>query len=173
MGGRLTKAAMLIALAVALGWLLATVPNVEAISAVSFFSGYLLGAGMGAVVGGASILVFSVLNPLGPSFPLVLAAQVLVMALIGACGSLWRYLVMVVGRAEFLAALLGAVLTLIYGILTDYGFAVSMGRWRDPLPVIAAGIPFSAVHILSNALIFGGASAFVVRKYPPGRKGNE
>ena len=169
MTGRLTKAAMLIALAVALGYLLAAVPNVEAISAVSFFSGYLLGAATGALVGGVSILLFSVLNPLGPSFPLVLAAQVLMMALIGMCGDSWRRLVTIAGRAEFLAATFGAVLTLAYGVVADYGFAVSMGRWKDPFPVIAAGLPFSVVHIVSNGLIFAGAGAFIVRRYPPGR----
>lgn len=167
MTGRLTKAAMLIALAVALGYLLAAVPNVEAISAVSFFSGYLLGAATGALVGGVSILLFSVLNPLGPSFPLVLAAQVLMMALMGACGDVWRRVIMLTGRAEFFAATFGVVLTLAYGVIADYGFAVSMGRWKDPFPVIAAGLPFSVVHIVSNGLIFGGTGAFIARKYPP------
>jgi hypothetical protein len=169
MAGWLPKAAMLIALAVALGYLLAAVPNVEAISAVSFFSGYLLGAATGALVGALSILLFSVLNPLGPAFPAVVAAQVLAMGSIGACGHVWRRVITLVGKAEFFAAAFGAVLTLAYGVLADYGFAVSMGRWRDPLPVIAAGLPFSVIHIVSNGLIFGGASALVVRKYPPQR----
>jgi hypothetical protein len=160
---------MLIALAVALGYLLAAVPNVEAISAVSFFSGYLLGAATGALVGALSILLFSVLNPLGPAFPVVVAAQVLVMGTIGACGHAWRRVIMLAGKAEFFAAAFGAVLTLAYGVVADYGFAVSMGRWRDPLPVIAAGLPFSVIHIVSNGLIFGGTSALVVRKYPPQR----
>jgi hypothetical protein len=49
--GRLSKTAVFIALGVALGYALAAVPNIEAVSAVSFFSGYLLGRASGSVVG--------------------------------------------------------------------------------------------------------------------------
>ena len=112
-----------------------------------------------------SILLFSLFNPLGPPVPTVLAAQIIVMAGIGACGSLWGRLAATVGKPELLAAVFGGALTLLYGLAADYGFAISMGRWTDPLPVIAAGFPFSILHIVSNALIFGGVSVFVVRKY--------
>ncbi|MFH1312826.1 MAG: hypothetical protein ABIJ00_06320 [Candidatus Eisenbacteria bacterium] len=157
--------AVLIALALALGYILAAVPNVEAISVVSFVSGYLLGGRSGAVVGGLSMLLFSVFNPLGPPVPAVLGAQVLLMAVIGSSGHLWRILAVAFGKAEFLAMGFGAVLTFVYSIAADYGFAVAIGRWKDPLPVIAAGLPFSVLHIVSNTLIFGGVSTFIVRKY--------
>jgi uncharacterized membrane protein len=154
----------MIALAFDLGYLLAGIPNVEAISAVSFFSGYLLGARSGAIVGAVSIFLFSVFNPFGATFPAVLAAQTLGMALIGCSGRLWKQLAVRVPKPELTAACFGAVLTLVYSVLADYGLAVSMGRWREPLQVIAAGIPFSIVHIVSNALIFGALGAFVVHK---------
>jgi hypothetical protein len=173
MATRLSTAAILIAAAVALGYLLAGVPNVEGISAVSFLSGCLLGAGVGAVVGGLSIALFSTFNPLGPALPHVLAAQVAGMALIGASGHVWKRLAGRFRRPESLAACLGAILTFVYGVSADYGFAVSMGRWKDPLPVIAAGLPFSVVHILSNAIIFFGVSVFVVRKYKLGPERSE
>jgi hypothetical protein len=170
---RLSTAAVLIAAAIALGYLLAGVPNVEGMSAVAFLAGCFLGAGGGALVGAVSILLFSVLNPLGPPLPQVLVAQVAGMALIGASGHLWRRLAAVVPRPEILAAALGALLTLVYGVLADYGFAVSMGRWKDPWPVIIAGIPFSTVHIISNAVIFFGVSLFAVRKYRLGTDGGK
>jgi hypothetical protein len=157
--------AVLIALALALGYILAAVPNVEAISAVSFFSGYLLGGRSGGVVGGVSMMLFSVFNPLGPPVPAVLFAQILVMAVIGSSGHLWRILAIAVGKAELLAMGFGALLTFVYSVAADYGFAVAIGRWKDPLPVIAAGLPFSVLHIVSNTLIFGGVSTFIVRKY--------
>jgi hypothetical protein len=163
--GKLSKTAMFIALGVAVGYLLAAVPNVEGVSAVSFFSGYLLGGASGSVVGAVSMLLFSAFNPLGPPVLPVLCAQVVVTGLIGVSGDLWRRLASHVDRAEILAGAFGAVLTLGYSVLTDYGFAVSIGRWRDPLPVIAAGLPFSVLHIVSNALIFAGVGAFVIRKY--------
>ncbi len=168
---RLSTAAVLIAAAIALGYLLAGVPNVEGMSAVAFLAGCLLGAGTGALVGAVSISLFSVLNPLGPPLPHVLLAQVAGMSLIGASGHIWRRMTAIVPRPEILAAGIGAVLTLVYGVLADYGFAVSMGRWKDPWPVIIAGIPFSTVHILSNAVIFFGVSVFAVRKYRLGTDG--
>ena len=168
---RFSTAAVLIAAAIALGYLLAGIPNVEGMSAVIFLSGCLLGTGGGALVGALSIALFSVLNPLGPPLPPVLLAQIAGMSLIGVSGHLWRRLIPVTPRPEILAAVLGALLTVIYGVLVDYGFATSMGRWKDPWPVIIAGIPFSIVHIISNAVIFFGVSLFAVRKYKLGADG--
>jgi hypothetical protein len=167
---RLSTAAVFVAAGVAVGYLLAGVPNVEGISAVSFFAGYRLGAGTGAVVGGLSMGIFSLFNPLGPPLVPVLVAQIAGMAMIGASGRLWGRFALGVRFAEMLAAAMGALLTFLYGILTDYGFAVSIGRWKEPLPVIAAGLPFSVVHIVSNGLIFGGLGAFLSRR--PTSSGN-
>jgi hypothetical protein len=63
------------------------------------------------------------------------------------------------------------VLTFVYDVLTNYGFAVLMGRWRDPLPFIAAGIPFSVMHIVSNALIFAGMGTFIFYRRKSRRDG--
>lgn len=179
---KLSTVAALVAVGVALGYMLAGVPNVEGISAVSFFAGYHLGMGPGVVVGGLAIAIFSMFNPLGPPLPQVLVAQIAGMGMIGAAGHVWglfvlkthsarlqavhirRPLAIRVRPAEALAATLGAVMTFVYGVLADYGFAVSIGRWKDPLPVIAVGLPFSVIHVISNALIFGGLGAFLVRR---------
>lgn len=168
---RLSTAAVLIAASIALGYLLAGVPNVEGMSAVAFLAGCILGMGGGALVGAVSIALFSVLNPLGPPLPHVLVGQVAGMALIGVSGHLWRKLAAIVPRPEAVASGLGALLTLVYGVLADYGFAASMGRWRDPWPVIIAGIPFSTIHIVSNAIIFFGVSVFALRRYRLGTDG--
>jgi hypothetical protein len=161
---KLSTAAVLTAVAVALGYLLFGIPNVEGLSVVSFVAGCLLGYGTGVVVGGVSTLIFSVFNPLGPAPPPVLLGQVLGRAMIGASGHVWRGLAQSFPRPEILASGFGAILTLLYGVLSDYGSAVSMGRWNHPVPVIVAGIPFYAVHIVSNTLIFGGVGAYLVRK---------
>jgi hypothetical protein len=155
--------AILIALAVAIGILLAAVPNVEGISVVSFFSGYLTGWRSGGVIGGTAMLLLSLLNPLGPAPPPVFAAQVLGMALMGASG---RLLGGPGGRVrlELRAMLLGAMLTLVYDGLTNFGVAVSIGKARAPLVVMLAGAPFSAIHIVSNILIFGATAAVVARR---------
>lgn len=161
---RLSMMAILVAVGVAVGFLLVLVPNVEGISAVSFFAGYQLGVGAGAVVGGLAMGIFSMFNPLGPPLPQVLVAQIVGMGIIGAAGHIWGVFSMKIRFAEVLAVALGVLLTSAYGILADYGFAVSIGRWQDPIPVIAAGLPFSVIHVVSNGLIFGGLGAFLVRR---------
>lgn len=169
MRSSLAITAVLIALSVALGLLLFAIPNVEGISAVSFFSGAVLGAGGGALVGAVSMGLFSILNPMGPAAFPVLLAQVLGMALVGCSGALWRRMVHTPRGAGVLAGISGGVLTFVYDVLTNYGFAVLMGRWRDPIPFIAAGIPFSVMHIVSNILIFAGLGTFIfLRRRPRG-----
>ena len=42
--------------------------------------------------------------------------------------------------------------------------------WLLPLPFIAAGVPFSVMHIVANVLIFAGVGAFVFVRGKP-RKG--
>ena len=161
MKSNLAVVAVLIALSVALGLLLVAVPNIEGISAVSFFSGAILGAGGGALVGAVSMGLFSVLNPLGPAAFPVLLAQIIGMALMGSSGALWGKLASTQGRAAVLAGISGVVLTFVYDVLTNYGFAVLMERWADPWPFLAAGIPFSVLHMVTNALVFAGVGTFV------------
>jgi hypothetical protein len=164
---RLMIASGLVAAGLALGYLLAAIPNVEGISAISFFAGYRLGVRLGALVGGLAMGLFSLFNPLGPPVPPVLAAQVAGMGLVGASGRLWRGLAWRVPRPEVLAGVIGAALTAFVAVMADYALAVSLGRWRDPLPLIIAGLPFSAVRAGSNALIFAGLGAFLVRRDRP------
>jgi hypothetical protein len=164
MSAGLTTTAVFIALGVALGLLLAPIPNLEGISAVSFFAGYIVGWGRGGVVGGVAVTLLSLLNPLGAAPPPVLAAQVLGMTSIGCSGHLWRWVVARWGRPELAAIGFGVFLTLWYDLLTNYGVAVSVGRWNDPLPVMMPGVPLSIVHTISNGMIFGGVGALLIRK---------
>ena len=106
MKSTLAVTAVLIALSVTLGLLLVAVPNVEGVSAVSFFSGAILGAGGGALVGTVSMGLFSILNPLGPAAFPVFLGQVAGMALMGCAGALWVRLARSPGRAALLAELL-------------------------------------------------------------------
>jgi hypothetical protein len=169
---RIATTAILIALAVAVGMVVSPVPNVEGVSAVSFFSGYLTGWRSGAAIGGTAMLLRSLLNPLGPAPPQVLAAQLVGMVLMGAGGSLLGRVRGTKTGAGLAGMGLGAALTLAYDVITNYGVAVSIGRWRDPLAVMVAGVPFAVVHIAANAMIFGAVAAIVVPRYSfhPGGK---
>lgn len=160
----IAKIGVLSGTSVAVGFLLSSIPNVEGMSAITFLSGCLLGPIGGIAVGAIGISVFSVLNPLGPPLPPVLAAQVIAMSLFGLFGSMWKASTKKATTAILAAGLLGGVLTLLYGLLTDLAFAASIGRLRHPLPVIVAGIPFSALHIFSNVAIFIGVGGFLVRR---------
>ena len=67
-------ASLLVATAVALGYALAAVPNVELMTVTVFIAGYLLGAGAGVLVGMAAIALYSTFNPLGAA-PVGAAAE--------------------------------------------------------------------------------------------------
>jgi len=159
--------AVLIALAVAIGILFAPIPNVEGISAVSFFSGLLTGWVRGGLIGGTAMLLLSLLNPLGPAPPPVFACQIAGMALMGASGHLLRNGQVFRARFRALAMVSGAALTLAYDGLTNYGVAVSIGKWQDPLVVMIAGLPFAAIHVATNTMIFGAVAALVAHKSWP------
>jgi len=156
--------AVLIAVAVAVGLLLAPVPNVEGISAVCFISGFLLGWKRGGLVGATAMVLLSLLNPLGPAPPPVFAGQVIGMGTIGMAGDLLKRTSPARARLGLYSMAFGAVLTLIYDIITNYGVAVSIGRWRNPAAILLAGVPFSAIHVVTNTVIFGAAGALVARR---------
>jgi uncharacterized membrane protein len=148
---------ILTALVAALGYALAAVPNVELVSLASFVAGFVLGRGRGAFAGGAGMALYSSLNPYGIAMPPVFVAQVIGMALFGLCGA-WIGPRLAVGPPPLAAGLgiaTGAVLTLVYDILTNLGTVAVMGAWSDPWPVIAGGVAFGAGHVLSNAVLFG------------------
>jgi hypothetical protein len=89
------------------------------------------------------------------------------MALIGAGGHLLRKGHVFRSRFRVLAMVSGAALTLVYDGVTNYGVAVSIGKWRDPLVVMIAGMPFAAIHVATNTMIFGAVAALVAHKSWP------
>lgn len=149
---------VLTALVTALGFLLASVPNVELMSLSTFVSGALLGAASGALVGGGAMAIYSALNPYGMAPPPVFVTQVAGLALFGVAGGV---LARPAGHSGLSAApglvaggVVGAALTLLYDALTNLGTAWSMGAYRDPWPIVGAGIAFTAWHVAWNAVLF-------------------
>jgi hypothetical protein len=151
---KIALAGLLSSLAVALGFLLMAIPNVELITLVVFVSGSILGVRGGALVGVVSILIYSIANPMGTAVPLVTVSQALGQGIVGASGAaapLIRRLSnrRVVRSAMFAAA--GVLVTLQYDLLTNLALGVSVGSVG---PVVVAGMVFSLVHFASNAMIF-------------------
>ncbi len=151
---KIALAGLLSSLAVALGFLLMAVPNVELITLVVFVSGSILGARGGALVGVVTMLIYSIANPMGAAIPLVTVSQAAGQGIVGALGATAPAVRRVSSRrvvrnAVFAAA--GVVVTLQYDLLTNLALGVSVG---SVLPVLLAGLVFSLVHFVSNAMIF-------------------
>jgi len=155
-------AALFIALSVALGFLLAGIPNLELMTLTVFMAGIFCGARLGGAIGALSILFFSLLNPLGPAPAPLLAAQVAGFVVIGSGGGL-------IGprlssaRASGVAAsaAAGFALTLVYDFLTTVAtafIAFGASRFIEGLGGIAvAGIVFVAWHVGVNTAVFAVA----------------
>ena len=153
----ITKTGMCIALAVASGYALLHVPNVELITSITFLSGYSLGCARGCAVGAASMFLFSLFNPLGAPFIPVFIAQILFMSVAGLAGGIWRR--WTEGRASRILSLVGLagcglLLTLFYDVGTNLGFALGAGLVSQALGVIGAGLVFSLIHLVSNTILF-------------------
>lgn len=151
---KLARMGIFVALALALKLPILQIPNVEFFTFVVFSSGYLLGILEGGVVGGLSILIFTTFNPYGfPPLPIALA-QVFSMIFIGIFGGLILkagLVILVKLSTLILMGLVGVILTLIYDVLTNLAVAYVVGQF---IPVMLAAVPFSLIHIGSNAIIF-------------------
>ncbi|HKJ66660.1 MAG TPA: ECF transporter S component [bacterium] len=157
---RIAYSGLFIALAVALGFALIALPNLEMITATVFISGWLLGPGMGALVGALTEMIYSGMNPVGSGFlfPPLLLAQVISIGLVGMVGGLARrgeVFFLATGGGYLAMGVLGALLTVIFDLLTTISFPLTAGfsgvqMWSTVL----AGLGLSGVHVVSNSLIF-------------------
>jgi hypothetical protein len=149
--------AAFVAVAVVVGYLLAPVPNVELVTATCFAAGYCLGALAGVVVGAVAEFLFAGLHPMGSSIGLLVVGQMLGMALAGFVGgrvSLFLTNLQSLTSRRILL-LLGALLTLIFDLLTNLAFPLQAGfSFSQTRAVLLAGIGFAAIHIVSNSLVF-------------------
>ncbi len=154
--------ATFVALAVALGFALVHVPNVELITLVVFVSGITMGSRRGMLIGGISMGLFTIFNPLGAPMPPIAFAQVVSMAAIGCIGGMISHrkgLKPVWARM----ALLGLACTFLYDLITNAAVALSLGlinRWTS---VLAAGMAFSLLHMASNLVIFAVAGPVLAK----------
>ena len=157
---RVLLASLLVSVVVTLGVSLVAVPNIELMTVSVFVSGFLLGPGLGTLVGVVSMMVFSVFNPLGAALPPLLVAQVLGQALVGAAGGIAGPAIVRGGKrwVSFAGAgILGFLLTLVYDVATNAGaFVVISGEKTaaNLVKFIGAGIVFMMLHLVWNTLVF-------------------
>jgi len=135
-------------------------PNVEFTSFFAFAIGCIFGIGIGASFGGFVMFVNGFFSPWGFA-GLNMPFQMAGMALVGLAGGIYKRYVRVQSVGELCAetAVLGAALTVVYDLITNLGtaFSIYLGM---PLPLavttaLAYGAPFSLLHAVSNAAVFG------------------
>jgi hypothetical protein len=138
-------------------------PNVEFTSLIVFVAGAVLGVSFGAGLGVLVMFVNGFASPYGVA-GIILPFQVIGMVVVGVGGGLYRrsrhgsYDV----KSCTEAAVLGAFLTLVYDVITNFGFAVTYMLVGEPvflafISAILSGAVFSVIHVVSNTVFFGAA----------------
>ncbi|MFX1578872.1 MAG: ECF transporter S component [Promethearchaeota archaeon] len=148
-------AAIMTALALVGNYALVAIPNLELGSTILFVTAYLFGPLMAIWATLIMSILFGVINPWGGFIPQIWMSQV-----IG-----WFYIITIgtiMGRrgvdgkrleprkAEL--AITGAFVTFIFDQITNLGYSATFGV--PFVLAIAAAIPFTVIHIISNAVIF-------------------
>jgi hypothetical protein len=166
----LVLCATFVALAVALGFALVHLPNVELISLVVFFSGYFLGSRRGLLIGFLSMSLFTTFNPMGLPVVPVAMAQIGSMAVIGLMGGLFQGWVCR-GFAWIKLAIIGLACTFFYDLSTNVALALSLGLISKMFSVLAAGLAFCILHMVSNLIVFAAVGPFLTTIAPHVRVG--
>jgi hypothetical protein len=143
------------ALALVGNYVLVSVPNLELGSSILFVTAYVFGASMAIWATLIMSLLFGIINPWGGFIPQIWISQV-----IG-----WFYIVatgVIMGRdskngqqlepRKWELAITGAAVTFIFEQVTNIGYSVTFGV--PFIIAVTAAVPFTILHIISNAIIF-------------------
>ena len=158
---RLSYAALLIAAGLT-GVYAESIPNFEVLTLVVFGAGVLLGSLDGALVGGVTMLVYTLLNPYGPAHPVVMLSQVVGIAVAGVAGG-WYARAGLPGRSARARAgtlvVVAVIVTAVFDLVTNVATGIVFGQMKTWL---IAGIPFSLWHIGYNVLLFAAVGTPLV-----------
>lgn len=139
-------------------------PNIEFTSIITFTAGISFGCLVGAVLGAFVMLVNGFLSPWGLA-GLNIPFQIVGMSIIGIVGGLYSKTVKGCGTTRLYveASVLGAFLTLIYDVITNFGFAAQIVLFTNVsllaafIGALITGALFSFFHVASNFLLFMAA----------------
>ncbi len=159
-----TLEAAFAALAVAAGFVLAVVPNVELFTFIVFLSGVLLGSVSGIRVGILASIAYGLLSPYGlPGVPL-LVALVVSRGVVGWLGGAMSPLLgadrddpegdadgLAIARRAAAWAMGGLIATAVFQALTTLAVAYTVGAWRA---TVLAAVPYAVVALVCNVLVF-------------------
>ena len=147
--------AIMTSLALVGNYAVVAVPNLELGSSVLFLTAYIFGAHMAIWSTLIMSLLFGIINPWGAFIPQIWMSQVVGWFYIVAIGSIMGRLGPNGGRPKpnkWELAITGAFVTFVFEQVTNIGYSVTFG-----IPFYLAAttaIPFSLLHIFSNAIIF-------------------
>ena len=156
----LVRASIFCAMAIAMGYSLMMVPNIELITVTIFLSGITLNLKWGAMVGLVAMAIYSGLNPLGSglSFPPLFFAQIIGMSLCGIIGGILKPIFFVKKFSFlklFLLGLAGFLVTFLYDILTLVSYPLFSGLgFPGIIASLIKGLGFTLLHEISNIFIF-------------------
>ncbi len=156
----LVRASIFCAMAIAMGYSLMMVPNIEMITVIVFLSGITLNPWWGAIVGFFAMSIYSGFNPLGSglSFPPLFFAQIIGMSLCGVIGGVFKPVFFVKKFNPSNLVLLGIVgffVTLLYDVLTLISYPLFSGLgFAGIIASLIKGLGFTLLHEISNIFIF-------------------
>jgi len=156
--------------AIATNYMLAWLPNVKLMDAIVFSTALLFGFRVGAWSGAMIWAVYGAVNPYGFE-PMIWLATIASESIYAAFGALARRaLGRGIGESLALFSLMGVMATMLYDAATNLAFGLIFslysGRleWAAVWLIFLAGIPFSAIHAASNAIIFPALGTPLARK---------
>jgi hypothetical protein len=147
--------AIMTALALVGNYALVAVPNLELGSTVLFVTAYIFGAQMAIWSTLIMSLLFGLVNPWGGFIPQIWISQVIGWFYIVTIGSIMGRRGASGERLEprkWELAITGAFVTFIFEQVTNIGYSTTFG-----VPfflAVTAAVPFTIIHIVSNAVIF-------------------
>ena len=130
-------------------------PNIEFTSFICFVIGAVYGCVIGSSLGALTMFINGFLSPWGIA-GMILPFQMAGMSLFGLAGGIFGKLInrgISKTRLSVEAAILGAFFTLMYDLITNFGFAILYGLAF--IPILIFGMTFSIVHICCNTLLLG------------------
>jgi len=162
---KIAVVACLVALSIATNYALIGVWNVKLMDFIVFVGGFCFGPVVGVLIGVVSWAVYGTLNPQGFVFPIWLATM-FSETIYGIAGGLLRNglkgnLRGEWWRASVFFASVGALLTLVYDVVTNVVFGLTVG-WNVVFAVVVGFIPFGLVHVASNLFFFFFGSVPVI-----------
>jgi len=150
----ITRIALFAALIYVLAWATAPLLNVKLSFFMAFAAGFLWGLIPGILAGGLGQWLWTVFNPYGPATPWVMIAQVVGLAGCGALGRLFRNPVLGASSSTtrmVRLALAAALCTLVFFVPVSL---VDAWVYQPFWPRLIGGLPFAAISLGANLLIF-------------------